>query len=178
MSPHLDAFFDQLERHDEIIPLDELTALLKRLAVTPDELHEHIRFGANDYRRNLIRAGSAYQALVLCWRPGQASKIHDHRGSACGLRVLEGTARETIYTRGPDGMLVEGEHHEYSTGHVCGSMDADIHRIVNPSAKANLITLHVYSPPMLRAGVYRLDSPEVGEWIDPNAPTPTGALSR
>src|SRR5205807_7632445 len=40
---------------------------------------------------------------VLCWRNGQRSPIHDHRGSSCGVRVLRGTMTETQFAFAPNG---------------------------------------------------------------------------
>lgn len=41
---------------------------------------------------------------------------------------------------------------------------------------ADLVTLHIYSPPLLRMEVFTLDSPAVREWDDPiNDPFSHGA---
>lgn len=170
MSPKLEAFLTRLEEFDHEIPIEELTVMLEAARFQPADVRNHLRYSDECYQRNLLRAGSAYQALALCWKPGQRSVIHDHRGSACGVSVLQGTARETTYARGPDGMLVAGETRDMHCGEVCGSVDADIHQIVNPSDDEGLVTLHIYSPPLRRCGTYSLDSPEIGEWVDPNAP--------
>ena len=47
----------------------------------------------------------------------------------------------------------------------------------NPQAGgADLVTLHIYSPPLLRMEVFTLDSPAVREWDDPiNDPFSHGA---
>jgi cysteine dioxygenase len=164
----VEAFLAELDRHEGAVPLDVLTEHLERLDITPDDVREHVRFGPGCYQRNLMHVGPGYQALILCWGPGQCSVIHDHRGSACGVRVLRGVATETIYDRGPDGMLVERERVHREADSVCGSFDADIHRISNDSETVPLVTVHIYSPPLLRAGTYRLDSAEIGEWADPN----------
>lgn len=84
----LDKWFAELDRHQERIPLEVLTRGLKRLRLDPAEISPFIQFSPERYRRNLMRAGPAYHALVLCWRNGQHSPIHDHRGSACGVRIL------------------------------------------------------------------------------------------
>jgi cysteine dioxygenase len=95
-----------------------------------------------------VHLGPSYAALVLCWRPGQASPIHDHLGSACALRVIQGTGTETRFHRRADGTLVEGGTHTYECHRVCGTYDADIH------------TLHIYTPPMRQYRIYARDSTE------------------
>jgi cysteine dioxygenase len=111
----------------------------------------------------VIRVGSGYAALILCWQPRQASPIHDHHGSACGVRVLEGAVTEVKYARSADGKLTESGTKRYEVGRVCGSFDTDIHTIQNRE-KTNLVTLHIYTPPMTRYRVYSLSRAEP-EWF-------------
>src|SRR5947208_15930258 len=78
MSAKLDELFAYLDRLTGRAPLDELTALLRRLQPGCDDLAEHVRFADEGYRRNLVRAGRWYHLWVLCWKHGQRSPIHDH----------------------------------------------------------------------------------------------------
>ena len=115
-----------------------------------------------------MHAGTGYQALILCWRKGQRSPIHDHTGSSCGVRVLEGTATETSFAQTPDGYVYATGSRELPPGAVCGSQDADIHQVSNlQPGDADLITLHVYSPPLLHMGMYSLTDTEVVDFFDP-----------
>jgi cysteine dioxygenase len=156
----LDELFQELDRHTERVPLDELRRHLEQLRYEWSEFEPFVKFGRDSYRRNLMRAGPAYHALVLCWRNGQRSPIHDHFGSSCGVRVLKGTCSETIFERTPAGHLFPTETHELREGCCCGSQDKDIHQISNIAADgSDLVTLHVYSPPLLCMGQYSLTSP-------------------
>jgi cysteine dioxygenase len=157
-----------LDVHRERIPLDLLAEHLERTALCFDEVSPFAAFGERTYRRNLVHTGSAYQALLLCWRNGQRSPIHDHRGSSCGVRVLRGTATETKFTLSPNGLILATHSCELPEGSVCASQDADIHQMSNLQAGgADLVTLHVYSPPLLRMGTYSLTDRAVGEFVDP-----------
>lgn len=43
-------------------------------------------FGADHYVRNCVLRTEAFELLVLCWAPGQESRIHDHATSSwCAL---------------------------------------------------------------------------------------------
>ena len=160
--------FEALDGHRDRIPLEDLA---DHLAATPlcfEDVEPHAYFGERTYRRNLLHAGPAYQALVLCWRNGQRSPIHDHRGSSCGVRVLRGVATETQFTLSPNGLILATHSRELAEGSVCASQDADIHQMSNLQAGgADLVTLHVYSPPLLRMGTYSLTDRKVGEFVDP-----------
>jgi cysteine dioxygenase len=104
-----------------------------------------------------MHQGSCYQALILCWRNGQRSPIHDHKGSSCGVKILQGEATETVFTYAKNGMIIPTVTKEYPVGMSMGSQDADIHQVSNLAADGEcLITLHIYSPPLEVMNVYSL----------------------
>ncbi|MHC5544394.1 cupin domain-containing protein, partial [Singulisphaera rosea] len=70
------------------IPLDELLASLKSLEIGPDDLGAARVFDERAYHRAAIYRAEHFEALVLCWRGGQCSPIHDHTGSSCAVRVV------------------------------------------------------------------------------------------
>lgn len=160
----LTRILSELDRHRHSIPLAELTAIFKRIALSRENVAPFVRFGRDCYRRNIVHTGPAYQALVLCWRSGQRSPIHDHRGSACALRVLEGVATETLFEFSPCGLLYATKTRAAKAGTVCASFDMDIHQMGNlEPAGQDLITLHIYSPPLLNMGTYFLGNSILGE---------------
>lgn len=168
MSLTMTDFLATMDRHKERVPLDELTSLLKDVQITLDDVREFVKFGPETYRRNLMHAGPGYHALILCWKNGQRSPIHDHRGSSCGVRVLKGVATETYFDKSPNDQIFATSSRELREGQVCGSQDADIHQISNLQAGgAELVTLHVYSPPLLVMGTYSLFDTSIGEFADP-----------
>jgi cysteine dioxygenase len=114
-----------------------------------------------------MHARAAYHALVLCWRSGQRSPIHDHRGSACAVRVIRGAATETIFEMTEEGRVFETRTRQLAEGFMCATEDLDIHRIANDQpAGSDLITLHIYSPPLLVMGQYSLEDSVPREFND------------
>lgn len=163
----LQGFFAALDQYDSRAPLQRLEQWLEELEIDWAEIAGVARFGPETYRRNLLRAGPAYHALVLCWRSGQRSPIHDHRASSCGVRVLRGTATETLFERTPAGHVYATRSRLLPTGYCCGSQDADIHQLSNLDPDGgDLVTLHIYSPPLLVMGTYSLTKTTVGEFDD------------
>jgi cysteine dioxygenase len=137
--------------------LPALTRELGELTLTSDDVRGHVRFTSGSYARNLVHAGRHHHLLVLCWNNGQRSPIHDHRGSVCGVRVLHGTMTETFFERAPNHHIKAISSHDVGPGEVVGGADSDIHQISNlQPANAELVTLHVYSPPLLTMGTYTL----------------------
>ena len=147
-------YLDELTGRPDVARLaDELSSFEIGLA----ELAEHLHFSSTTYKRNLVRAGPHYHAWLLCWRNGQRSPIHDHRGSTCVVRVLRGTLTETVFELAPNGHVKATSSRDYGEGSIVGSEDGDIHQVSNlQAADADLVTLHVYAPPLTRMGTYSL----------------------
>ena len=89
------------------------------------------------------------------------------RDSSCGVRVLKGTVTETLFDRTPAGHIYATSSRKLPTGYCCGSQDSDIHQLSNLAPDGgDLVTLHIYSPPLVVMGTYSLTSPHVGEFTD------------
>jgi cysteine dioxygenase len=157
MNRTLEDFFHYLDDLQERASLDDLMSRMARLDIDCEDVASHVRFSERQYARNLVRAGPWYHALVLCWKNGQRSPIHDHRGSSCGVRVLRGTLTETFFEFAANGHIKATWSRDLLPGSVCASQDTDIHQVSNLQAgSADLVTLHVYSPPLLWMGTYSL----------------------
>jgi DMSO/TMAO reductase YedYZ molybdopterin-dependent catalytic subunit len=166
MTPKLDPLFRYLEGLTGQAPLEELTTLLRRLSVTADDLAEFVHFSDRGYTHNPVRSGRWYQVWVLGWKNGQRSPIHDHKGSSCGVRVLRGTMTQTLFVMAPNGHVKAVRSDDHAPGGVVGSVDTDMHQVSNLQAgDADLVTLHVYSPPLLRMGTYSLTDRTRGEEV-------------
>lgn len=56
--------------------------------------------------------------LILVWTPGKASPIHDHAGSHCVMKILQGSLKETQF-KWPERKVTE--ECQYSPLQVLGS---------------------------------------------------------
>ncbi len=147
-------FLQQLEHR---APLYELGRLLSGLQIARSDLESVIDFGDLTYRRNLICEGEWFELLCICWRSGQRSPIHNHAGSTCGLRIIEGVATETVFEPTPSGLIKPTQSTDYTAGHVCCTEDQEVHQVSNLQADGqNLITLHIYSPPLRSMEMFSL----------------------
>lgn len=163
MSSSIDRLFEYLDTLGDRAPLEELMAALDRTPVRVEEVAHLCRFSQKAYQRIPLRGTDWYQAWVMCWRNGQRSPIHDHQGSSCAVRILRGTATETLFDFAPNGHVKAARSHDLEPGQVCGSEDSDVHQISNLQAgNADLVTLHVYSPPLIFMGTFDLSSSNRG----------------
>ncbi len=150
--------FDAWDEREEEIPFGDLVASLKSLELERADLANALIFADRNYRRIAVRRRPHYEALVLCWKSGQRSPIHNHLGSSCVVRVVEGRATETQYVFSPCGRLVPRRSRTYAAGSVTGCRDEAIHQMANLEAPGeDLITLHVYSPPPSSWNYFKLD---------------------
>jgi cysteine dioxygenase len=99
----------------------------------------------------------AFEVLVLCWENGQRSPIHDHLGSSCAMKIIAGRATESRVEAGENGMIYPTRSIEHEEGTLTGSQDDDIHQVSNlQGGGKQLITMHIYSPPLISMNVYYL----------------------
>ena len=164
MRPSLDALIEYLDRLEARATLPELVDVLADNCITVEEVEQFVCFSPVRYTRNLVRSSPWYNLLVLCWRNGQRSPIHDHIGSSCGMRILQGVAAETTFEVAPNGHVWAAGTKFHPTETVLGSQDTDKHQISNLQAgNADLVTLHIYSPPLLWMGTYSLTDANRGQ---------------
>lgn len=144
--------------------LGELERRLLALDITRRDISPACVFGTRGYRRNTIARGEWFELLALCWRSGDCTPIHDHEGSSCAFKVIEGQGTEIGYEPTACGMVCPTGRRLLEPGTVCAREDDDIHQVANMQAKGvDLITLHIYSPPIKQMGTYDFASGERAE---------------
>ncbi|MBA4068155.1 MAG: hypothetical protein C0501_31530 [Isosphaera sp.] len=134
------------------IPLRALERLLVCFMPEPGELQPYERFDDRRYRRNSVRETAWYEAVLICWLPGQRSPIHDHRASACGVRVTAGHAEVTDFDVTDPARPRATASRRLGPGEITVSFDRDAHRVA--AADSPLVTLHLYSPPLRAMTTY------------------------
>ncbi|MBN8549433.1 MAG: cysteine dioxygenase family protein [Deltaproteobacteria bacterium] len=144
------SYLDSLTGRMDMVVLEQV---LRENPITIDDVEKACAFNEERYQRNKVAFSDWYDLLVICWRPGQGTAIHDHTESSCGFKILKGTASEIVYERSsdadPDSLLVRPvRKRAYAAGEICLAQDQDIHRIINESSSNDLVTLHIYSPPL------------------------------
>ena len=153
----LESLFEEFDARDEPLPLSFIEEKLRLLDLQPNQYQQYVSFRADIYNRVSIRRTPHYEALILSWASGQLSPIHNHRGSACAIRLLEGAATEITFQQSPCGKLFPAHTGHYSAGAVWGSYDTDVHQIANlQGANEPMVSLHVYSPPLTESDLFPL----------------------
>jgi cysteine dioxygenase len=168
VSLSLNQFYAILDKYSDRIPINALKVHMNELDISMDEIQDFVQFSDNSYRRNLMHEGPMYQALIICWKNGQRSPIHNHKGSSCGVKLLKGVATETLFVVAPNNLVYPTNSEWLYEGDVTGSENADIHQVSNLQDESReLVTLHIYSPALLNMDCYSLESNEIKTIHDP-----------
>jgi predicted metal-dependent enzyme (double-stranded beta helix superfamily) len=104
------------------------------------------------YRTHLVHAepDGSFSVLVMVWRPGQVTPIHDHL-TWCVTAVLQGTEYEEIFAVRDDHLEVVARNRN-PAGTVSGfAPPGDIHRVRNCGAGV-AVSMHVYGTDITRVG--------------------------
>ena len=144
---------------------EELLDRVNRLRLSDELIDSCTRFAKTDYARNLVCRSPELELLVLCWRPGQHSTIHDHGGSLNAIKVHRGELTSRLYeaaegtppqAEGPVRQIAE---RITRPGDELAGIDRQgIHQLANAS-HTDLITIHVYAPPLMHLTIYSEDAP-------------------
>jgi predicted metal-dependent enzyme (double-stranded beta helix superfamily) len=150
MSPKLKPLTNYLSSLTSRADLKTLHRILYQSGITIEDVAQYLQFNDKHYSRNKVMGSKFFDLFVMCWKPGQASLVHDHTDSSCALKILTGAVTEICCE------LIDSTHRIvrpsrkvlYAAGKICSAQDNEIHQIVNASKDQNLVTLHIYSPPL------------------------------
>jgi 3-mercaptopropionate dioxygenase len=123
---------------------------LRRHLPAPDVLNADQRLGSPDgYRSHTLHVepDGTFSIIALVWRPGQATRIHDHV-TWCAFGVIQGVEHEDLYDADLT-LLGQNDNH---AGDVSGfAPPGDIHRVHN-IGDTTAISIHVYGTDITRVG--------------------------
>jgi cysteine dioxygenase len=152
----------QLESQSAPPAIEEIGQWLAKVEVSDLELKPFLGFKDGNYWRHRVCRNDAVEMLVICWRPGQKTPIHDHNGSHGVVRVQQGLMWETMFSYDEAKGLQYQSGRECPTGEVTGAAVPDIHQLGNPDVSGqDLITIHVYAPPLGVLKTYKVGSAQV-----------------
>jgi cysteine dioxygenase len=159
------SLIERLSALGEAPAFADLSDWLFRVHVTPDDLRPYRFFKQGTYARHRVMRNQFAEMLVLCWRPGQRTPIHDHNGSYGAVRVCEGVMWETMFALDNERRLYYQSAREWSAREVTGADVPDIHQLGNPEVSGqDLVTLHIYAPPLGVLNTYKVGSREIGHY--------------
>jgi cysteine dioxygenase len=161
----LDELADSIRDLGQIPRLDEIVDWFSSLTMRRRDYEGYRFFTNRKYARNLIVRSPFAELLLLCWRPGQRTPIHDHGGSVGVVKVIEGLLTETMFERAPEGHVKPYNTYRRGPGIITGADVPDIHQLLNlEPAGRDMVTLHCYAPPLSVLNTYSPRSGRIRHW--------------
>ncbi|EPB88408.1 cysteine dioxygenase [Mucor circinelloides 1006PhL] len=140
----------------ERIDAQKIIQLMEKYSSNSVDWNQYTLFDhSRAYTRNLIDDGNGkFNLMILAWSKGQKSPIHDHSGSHCVMKILDGELQETLFNWPASDQHLNGKplaiskNTVYQPNQVTYVHDnIGLHRISNPSTERGAVSLHLYTPP-------------------------------
>jgi cysteine dioxygenase len=154
----IDDIIDRL-RQDHSGPWNgpRLLELLEILEVPDFEMFRYASFRERGYARNIVYRDEMFEILMICWKNGQRSLIHDHGRSLGAVKILQGVLTESLFAVAPNGMIKPTSSEDYQTGEIQLETESTIHQVSNlQPLSLPTISLHIYTPPLEQMNIYQL----------------------
>jgi len=150
---------ETLQSMTSVPSLEETNQLIEQTDISREDISPYLGFKAGNYSRHRVMKNESVEMLVLCWKPGQRTPIHDHNGSHGAVFVHQGILWETTFDYDIKTGLQYKSHRELRAGGLTGSAIPDIHQLGNPDVSGrDLVTIHIYAPPLGVLKTYKLGS--------------------
>ncbi|NVK73103.1 MAG: cysteine dioxygenase family protein [Oceanospirillaceae bacterium] len=141
--------------------IESLKTTFAMIPADTSQLLKYIRFDAESYTRNRVIRTDKFEILVLCWKAGQESKIHNHEDSTCMFMVVEGELTDTHFVRNSD-QLISISVNELSYGQRSLLFGENYYHKISNNSNVDAVSIHLYSPPL---GEYQIiDNEFVEDW--------------
>jgi cysteine dioxygenase len=150
---------EELKHKAREMRLPDLRRFVSNLKPERSEIEPYIHFTPERYARNLVYKCSTFECLVLCWKPGQRSPIHDHADSICAVYTVDGILSADNYRKTSNGHVRADYAEDAKAGSILTIQTTEIHQVSNLQDTADLISLHFYLGPLENSFLYSVQQP-------------------
>lgn len=168
MNTILKIFIDRLEALPDKISPDELEQCVSETGIRKLPLNEYVSFSDDGYKRNTVHVSSKCEVVVLCFKEGQTTPIHDHGGSIGITVVLDGTMTEELFNKQQTDVILPTLTREFRMDELSHTYLTTIHRVSNAHT-GGLITINIYFPPLTLMNIYNLKDTHIEKWTADSA---------
>jgi predicted metal-dependent enzyme (double-stranded beta helix superfamily) len=133
---------------------EQLLAVANQIAARPDLWSPHVDHDPSQRTYKQLLRDEYLDVWLLCWSRDHDTGFHDHDLSAGAVAVAAGTVREErlVLGRPIDAPIAR----TVSTGSSFVFGASDIHRVLH-AGTGPAVTIHAYSPPLVRMGSYTIE---------------------
>jgi predicted metal-dependent enzyme (double-stranded beta helix superfamily) len=140
--------------HGHDLTDEQLLAVATGIAAQPALWSEYVEHNATQRTYKQLLRDEHLDVWLLCWSHDHDTGFHDHDLSAGAVAVVSGSVREErlVLGRSPDAPISRLAH----AGSSFGFGASDIHRVLHAGTEP-AVTIHAYSPPLVRMGSYAIE---------------------
>jgi len=140
--------------HGQDLTDEQLLAVATGIAARPALWSHHIEHDPTHRTYRQLLRDEHLDVWLLCWSHDHDTGFHDHDLSAGAVAVVSGSVREErlLLGRPPDAPLARTAH--AGSSFTFGA--SDIHRVLHAGSEP-AVTIHAYSPPLVRMGSYVIE---------------------
>jgi hypothetical protein len=135
---------------DRTLAPHELRAVVETLSSQPERWAEQVAFSDSERHYVSLHRDDYVDIWLLCWTTQNDTGWHDHDVSSGAVSVVRGTIQEHVPRIGGQHRVTAipaGQSFHFGPEH--------IHRLQGGDAET--VTIHAYSPPLVRLGQYVFD---------------------
>jgi cysteine dioxygenase len=140
--------------------VESFSRLLEAVTFKREAIEPYCFFKDAHYTRNLVARTDTFELLVLCWKAGQVSPIHNHHSQDCWMFIVDGILEETLFHADPVPLeedrvrLTLTKKTSQGYGHFFYINDTlGLHQVGN-GGSPEAISLHLYSLPFDSCNIY------------------------
>lgn len=134
--------------------VSEIGYILKNNNVDWESIEPYCKWNNAEYTRNCLKRTNKLEIILLCWEPGQITKIHNHNGQKCWVHQLLGQIHENKFKLNSSNCPELAESKFLNKGG-CSYIDDEMgyHNLENKSSNRS-VSLHIYINPIDECLVY------------------------
>jgi predicted metal-dependent enzyme (double-stranded beta helix superfamily) len=151
-----------IENHEDIVrphgrdlSADELIVVANQMAARQELWSEHVSHDPDHRTYEQLIRDEFLDVWLICWSRDHDTGFHDHDLSAGAVAVARGAVREERLVLGRS--VDEPIARVAKAGSSFSFGASDIHRVLH-AGEGPAVTIHAYSPPLVRMGSYSVET--------------------
>jgi hypothetical protein len=135
------------EAHPRELSPEELTVVVERFAAEPQRWRHLVEHHADHRHYVQLECDGVVDVWLICWNDEQETGFHDHDISNGAFHVCEGQILE-------DRLAFGGPRsHTFAKGQSASFDASHVHRLQHVGDEPS-VSIHAYSPPLVKMGAY------------------------
>lgn len=128
--------------------------IIHSVKIPIEDFEKYTSWSKECYTRNCIINNEKFELILICWKEGDQTSIHDHDGEECWVKVIEGEFKETIYKLNDLQELDIVKSSISKKNQITYMKDfMGFHKLENVSKKRSM-SLHLYAKPIRKCRMY------------------------